>query len=142
MWVCPEKVNGILCDYKVKTKHLMSQHIRYKFFCSEGFKFRWLKIVRIDATFPFSTALFFQPSKIKANSVISYVYISRYSHFQRKACFVSRDENLRNAAISFEAEKARQDKIQKQQNEERLERNRKQRKLREKRKAEKEAAVS
>ena len=68
--------------------------------------------------------------------------ILRYSHFQRKACFVSRDENLRNAAISFEAEKARQEKIQKQQNEERLERNRKQRKLREKRKAEKEAAVS
>jgi len=93
MWVCPEKVNGIICDYKVKTKFLMSQHIRY-------------------------------------------------SHFQRKACFVSRDENLRNAAISFEAEKARQDKIQKQQNEERLEKNRKQRKLREKRKLEKEAAAA
>jgi len=110
MWVCPEKVNGILCDYKVKTKHLMSQHIRYEFFLISDF---------------------FQCSNI-----------FRYSHFQRKACFVSRDENLRNAAISFEAEKARQDKIQKQQNEERLERNRKQRKLREKRKAEKEAAVS
>ena len=117
MWVCPEKVNGIVCDYKVKTKHLMSQHIRY---CH------------------YRNGLIVSPP-------VGIVIISnffRYSHFQRKACFVSRDENLRNAAISFEAEKARQDKIQKQQNEERLERNRKQRKLREKRKAEKEAAVS
>merc|ERR1712113_263500 len=48
-WTCRD------CDYKVKTKHLMSQHLKF-------------------------------------------------SHFQRKSCFVSRDENRRKAAISYRAE--------------------------------------